>query len=102
MTSAPVLERTDDAVVVPFGAALLAGGLPDARWLLHDVLRSGARTVVVDLGGVPRLPGAALATLVTAHRLCRARRGGVVLRGADPAVAETLRRTGLERVLSLA
>jgi anti-anti-sigma factor len=59
----------------------------------------GARTLVVDLRGVSRLPAAALATLLWAHRICRSRGGAVVLRGAHPATTATLHRTGLERVL---
>jgi anti-anti-sigma regulatory factor len=100
--SAPVIERpapaADGELVVPFAACDLA----DARWLLHDALRSGARTVVVDLTGVPALPPGALTTFVWAHRICRARGGGVVLRGAGPGVTGALRETGLWRVLAAA
>lgn len=94
-----MLVEDDVATVVAFDEVLLANGLADARWQLHDALLTGARTVVVDLSRVPRLPSAALATLLWAHRVCRARGGAVVLRGADPSTAATLRRTGLERVL---
>ena len=98
--SAPVAERPLPAaggeVVVPFAAV----GLADARWLLHDALQSGARTVVVDLAGVPALPPGALTSFVWAHRICRARGGGVVLRGAGPGVTGALRATGLWRVLT--
>jgi anti-anti-sigma regulatory factor len=95
-------ERTGAGgeVVVPFDEVLAAGGLADARWLLHDALLCGARTVVVDLGGVPALPPGTLATFVWAHRICRARGGGVVLRDACAAVTDLLRRTGLWRVLA--
>src|SRR5689334_8212691 len=62
--SAPVVERPAAAaggeVVVPFHEVLTAGGLADARWLLHDALLSGARTVVVDLARVPALPPGSL------------------------------------------
>jgi anti-sigma B factor antagonist len=37
---------------------------------------------------------------VWVHRICRARGGGVVLRGVGPGVAGSLRRTGLWRVLA--
>jgi anti-anti-sigma regulatory factor len=104
--SAPVVERpavpgrASSEVVVPFDEVLRAGGLADARWLLHDALLSGARTVVVDLSRVPQLPPGSLATFVWAHRICRARGGGVVLRGAGPGVTGSLQRTGLWRVLA--
>ncbi|MCU1612875.1 MAG: anti-sigma-factor antagonist, partial [Frankiales bacterium] len=86
-------------VVVPFDAVLVAEGLADAHWLLHEALRSGARNVVVDLGAAPGLPPAVLSTLLWAHRVCRSRGGGVLLRGADGRTREMLHRTGLERVL---
>ena len=88
-------------VVVPLDEVLLADGLADTRWLLHDALLGGARTVVVDLARVPRLPAHALTTLLWAHRVCRARGGGVVLRGANAEITDHLHRTGLWRVLRL-
>jgi len=107
--SAPVIERPAPAaaggsaggtVVVPFAEVLAAGGLADARWLLHDALLSGARTVVVDLARVAELPPGSLTTFVWVHRICRARGGGVVLRGSGPDVTGVLRHTGLWRVLT--
>jgi anti-anti-sigma regulatory factor len=104
--SAPVVERPAPAaggeVVVPFREVVAAGGLADARWLLHDALLSGARTVVLDLTGVAVLPPGSLTTFVWTHRICRARGGGVVLRGAGPGVTGALRETGLWRVLAAA
>ncbi|MBB3675187.1 STAS domain-containing protein [Modestobacter versicolor] len=96
---APAPAPGGDEVVVVLTSALLAGGPADLRWLLQGVLLSGARRIVVDLGEVDSVAGRALATLLTAHRICRARGGGVVLRGADPRTRDTLRRTGLWRVL---
>jgi hypothetical protein len=100
--SAPVVEHPAAAgeVVVPFDEVLRAGGLADARWLLHDALLSGARTVVVDLARVAELPPGSLTTFVWAHRICRARGGGVVVRGAGPGVTGALQRSGLWRVLA--
>ena len=90
-----------DEVVVALDEALLAPGLADARWLLHDALHAGARRIVVDLSRVEHLASPALATFLWAHRICRARGGGLVLRGADGRTRETLRRTGLWRVLEV-
>ena len=91
----------DDEVVVMLDEALLQDGLADVRWLLHDALLAGARRIVVDLTGAPRLSSPALASLLGAHRVCRARGGGVVLRGADRRTRDVLCRTGLWRVLRL-
>ncbi|MGX5657983.1 STAS domain-containing protein [Geodermatophilus nigrescens] len=91
----------DDEVVVVLDPEVLADGLADARWLLHDALLRGARRIVVDLARVDSLASPALATFLWAHRICRARGGGVVLRGADGRTSDMLRRTGLWRVLQV-
>jgi anti-anti-sigma factor len=91
----------DDEAVIALDESLLSDGLADARWMLHDALLSGARTIVVDLSAVERLSSPALASFLWAHRTCRARGGAVVLRGADRRTRDLLHRTGLWRVLRL-
>ena len=98
MTMAPAPARAHE-VTIHLDDDLLAGGLADVRWALLGTLHAGARSLVVDLSRVQHLPDAAVAVLVSAHRICRARGGAVVLRGVDPRTAALLRRTGLERVL---
>jgi anti-anti-sigma factor len=90
-----------DEVVVRLDDALLADGLADVRWLLHDALLAGARRIVVDLSRVHSLGSPALASFLWAHRMCRARGGAVVLRGADRRTRDMVHRTGLWRVLDL-
>ena len=99
MTTAPAPSRADTGTV-HLDDRLLDGGLADVRWALLGTLHAGARSLVVDLSGVQHLPDAAVAVLVSAHRICRTRGGAVVLRGADPHTEELLRRTGLWRVLA--
>lgn len=91
----------DDEIVIRLQDALLSEGLADVRWLLHDALVAGARRLVVDVGGVQHLASPAVASLLSAHRTCRARGGSVVLRGANRRTVDLLRRTGLWRVLVL-
>ena len=91
----------EDEVVVRLDETLLADGLADVRWLLHDALLAGARRLVVDLTGVQHLGSSAVASFLWAHRICRARGGTVVLRGANRRTLDLLRRTGLWRVLRL-
>ena len=98
MTMAPAAARAHQ-VTVELDDGLLAGGLADVRWALLGTLHAGARSLVVDLSRVQHLPDAVVAVLVSAHRICRARGGAVVLRGVDPGTEELLRRTGLQRVL---
>jgi len=81
--------------------ALLADGLADLRWLLRDELLAGARVLVVDVSAVRQLSSTAVASLLWAHRTCRARGGGVVLRGVNRRTDDMLHRTGLWRVLQV-
>ncbi|MGY1780632.1 STAS domain-containing protein [Geodermatophilus sp. SYSU D01036] len=97
----PSVAYDGDEVVVVLTPALVADGLADVRWLLYDALLGGARTVVVDLARVPHLDSPLLATLLGTHRVCRARGGAVVLRGAGRRTRDVLARTGLWRVLQL-
>ena len=99
--SAAHLDGAGDEVTVRLDDALLAEGLADVRWLLHDALLAGARRLVVDLSAVRVLSSSAVASLLWAHRTCRARGGGVVLRGANRRTEELLHRTGLWRVIQL-
>ncbi|SFT89252.1 STAS domain-containing protein [Geodermatophilus amargosae] len=105
MTSVAVRREVpagvEDEVVVRLDEALLADGLADVRWLLHDALLAGARRIVVDLSRAHSLGSPALASFLWAHRICRARGGAVVLRGADRRIRDTVHRTGLWRVLQL-
>jgi anti-anti-sigma factor len=100
--SVPDRGTTEDAeVLLSVTDDMLEDGLADLRWLLHDALLAGARRVVVDLDDVQQLSSSAVASLLSAHRTCRARGGGVVLRGANRRTEELLCRTGLWRVLRL-
>jgi anti-anti-sigma factor len=106
MTSASPRAGTEhgaggDEVVVRVDEGLLADGLADLRWLLHDARTAGARRIVVDLSQVRTLTRPALACFLCAHRSCRARGGALALRGADRRTRDMLRRTGLRRVLQV-
>ncbi|MGY1843659.1 STAS domain-containing protein [Modestobacter sp. SYSU DS0875] len=98
-TSARPDERAGDERLVHLCEKDVCDGLADVRWLLHQALLGGARRIVVDLTEVPHLASPALASFLWAHRICRARGGAVVLRGADRRTQDVLRRTGLQHVL---
>ncbi|MCZ2811576.1 STAS domain-containing protein [Modestobacter sp. VKM Ac-2979] len=99
--AAPARPGRDGQVVVRLSDDLLADGLADLRWLLHDALLSGARRLVVDLTDVRQLSSTAVASFLWAHRTCRARGGAVVLRGVNRRTEDLLHRTGLWRVMQL-
>jgi anti-anti-sigma factor len=92
---------TGDEVTIELDDDLHPEGVADVRWLLHDALLAGARRIVVDLTRVQNLSSTAVASFLWAHRICRARGGTVVLRGANRRPLDLLRRTGLWRVLRL-
>ena len=95
------LEAAGETVTIRLDDALLAEGLADVRWLLHDALMSGARFLVLDMSGVRVLSSSAVACFLWAHRTCRARGGAVILRDANRRTEDLLHRTGLWRVLRL-
>ena len=78
------LATDGDEVTIRLTDDLLADGLADVRWLLHDALLAGARRLVVDLSEVQQLSSTEVASFLFAHRTCRARGGAVVLRSANP------------------
>jgi anti-anti-sigma factor len=95
------VDTLGDEVTIHLDDDLFVDGLADVRWLLHDALLAGARRLVVDLTRVQHLSSTAVASLLWAHRICRARGGTVVLRGANRRTLDLLHRTGLDRVLRL-
>lgn len=96
-----MLSVTEADDVVEVSSDAVTGDIADLRWAVHDGIRAGARTVVVDLRAVDSLSSAAIAVLIGAHRRCRARGGKVVLRDANRRTTDLLLRTGLWRVLAL-
>ncbi len=95
------LDADGEQVTIQLSDELLAEGLADVRWLLHDALLAGARQLVVDVSHVQQLTSPAVASFLSAHRTCRSRGGTVVLRGANRRTLDLLHRTGLWRVLQL-
>src|SRR5580704_8749004 len=87
--------------VVRLRDALDVAATSALRERLTGLLRPGMRLLVLDLSRVPSCDSAGLAVLVGAQR--RARLLGIVLRLAAPSppVAGLLRRTGLDRSLTI-
>jgi anti-sigma B factor antagonist len=92
-----VFARTGDVTVV-IEEDVSGGDVSTLRWQLHDIVLAGTTHVVADVSSVHRLSSATLATLLGVHRRCRARGGGVVLRGCNAATLDLLYRNGLHRV----
>lgn len=99
--SPDALDADGDQVTIRLSDDMLADGLADVRWLLHDALLVGARRLVVDLSKVTVLSSTAVASFLWAHRTCRASGGAVVLRGPNRRTEDLLLRTGLWHVMQM-
>jgi anti-anti-sigma factor len=88
-------------VVVSLDDADLPRGLVELRSAVAATVRSGARTLVVDVSRLGRLSSPTVTALLWAQRRCRVQGGAVVLRGAGRRCRRLLRRTGLADVFEL-
>jgi anti-sigma B factor antagonist len=95
----PGLMMVNDTVTIVLTDALVRDGLADLRRQMRTVVLSGARVIVVDVAAMGEVSSGVVAVLLSAHRICRARGGGLVLRNPSRRTAELLQRTGLSRVL---
>jgi len=92
------LGFVDDEKVVTLTDAMFSEGVAELRSQLRDHILAGVRVLIVDVSRVDRLSSSAVAALLGAHRMCRARGGHVVLRHPSHRTSELLRNTGLHRV----
>jgi anti-anti-sigma factor len=92
---------TEEPVVVELSASGDLDGTPELRFQLHDVVLSGARSIVVDAASLDAIPSAAIAAMLTAHRACRRRGGRLIIRHPSRRAMDQLTRTGLWRVLAV-
>lgn len=79
----------------------LVNGMAGLRWQLRAILTEGARHIVVDVKRVRHMSSAVIGALLGAHRVCRARGGGVELRNPDRRTVELLLRHGLHYVFTI-
>lgn len=93
--------RDDGRIVVQLTDETFVDGIARLRWQLRHLLTSGARVIVVDLAGLRQLSSTSVAALLSTHRVCRMRGGGVVIRRANRRTLDLLRRTGLHHVFEI-
>lgn len=90
-----------NTVVIALDGMRESDDLADFRFQLHRSILDGARTIVVDVSSLATLPSALIAAMLVAHRSCRRRGGGVILRNPNQRVLGQLQRTGLAYVLQV-
>lgn len=87
-----------DDVTIEISDAHLGEHLEVLRRELHDAVLAGATWVVVDVSRIHRLSSGSLAALLSVHRQCRARGGGVVIRSSQRGILDLLHRHHLHRI----
>jgi len=88
-------------VVVPLGDAGFGAAFDDLERRLETVLATGPRKLVLDLAAVDRVSSTTVALLLWARRRCASQGVDMVLRDPSPRCRDTLRRTGLLRVMKV-
>jgi len=95
--STPVLEISTGLLIVPLIGPINAQRATDlTEQLLHGVRRTRAKTVVVDVTGVPRVDSFVANHLIKTAEACRLMGAQVILTGISTAIAETLTEVGVE------
>ena len=74
-------QSTDDSpAIVIAPPARVRGGAQPLRDVLHELIESGERSIVIDLTDVPAVDTASMCAVIAAHHRLRAVGGEVVLR----------------------
>jgi anti-sigma B factor antagonist len=87
--------------VVEVSGELDMNTTPQLRDRLEEVVRSGARSVVVDLTNVAFMDSSGLGALVVAYKDLRERDGWLGLAGARPVVRTVLSITATDRIFAI-
>ncbi|MET7298388.1 STAS domain-containing protein [Embleya sp. NPDC005575] len=74
---------------------------PVFRQAVDRLVDEGARSLRIDLSGVPFIDSSGLGSLVYGYRRLRDRDGDIVVCGVGPQPARVLRITHLDRILSV-
>ncbi|GGR59666.1 anti-anti-sigma factor [Nocardioides luteus] len=90
--------QLEETVVVPFSDDTCRRAIHNLRWRLAEMLAGGPEAVVVDLRGLTRFSSTTVAALLWAKRRCGTRGVPLRLRNADQALADQLRRAGLDTI----
>jgi anti-anti-sigma factor len=95
------VQQTGSIDEILLSGRLDARAAGPVRDTLHAVLGAGSGLLVVDLSGLELLDATGLGVLVGAHRRARLEGRELVLRGSPDRVVRLLRRTRLDRVITL-
>jgi len=90
-----------DHVVLEVGGEIDVYTAPKLRERLIEIVNSGQRHVIVDLGRVDFLDSTGLGVLVGAHRRLRARDGSLDLVCPHERLLKVFRITGLDNVFDI-
>lgn len=85
-----IIREADAAVLAPRGD-VLASSVPELRPALRDLVRSGVRELVVDLGAAAMIDSTGLGLLLSAHNSMRAAGGKFAVVGASEEMLDLFR-----------
>jgi anti-sigma B factor antagonist len=90
-----------DALVLEARGEIDAATAKDLRAALDDAAATGARKVILDLGGVTFVDSRGLTVMVAAHEKLEAGGSRLITVCADPFVRKLFEITGMHRILRI-
>ncbi len=95
------VKRVDDAVILRPSGWFIYDVVPTFRAKVEDLLKDGARKMVVDLQGVSFMDSAGVGALVSALTSLRKRGGKLALANLSPEVQRVLEITRLLKLFDV-
>lgn len=96
-----MVRQGRDSTVVRVGGIVDLSTESALRDCLRQAMADGARCIVLDLAGVPRLDSSGLGTIVSAFKVLQQRGGQLVLVAAQPSVLTVFQLTSVDRLLPM-
>jgi anti-sigma B factor antagonist len=96
-----VVRQGRDCTIVQVGGIVDLSNEQELRACLQQALDDGARCVVLDLAGVPRLDSSGLGAIVSTFKLLQERGGRLCLASVQPAVRNVFLLTSVDRLMGV-
>ncbi|GAB3845501.1 STAS domain-containing protein [Dactylosporangium cerinum] len=90
-----------DCTIVQVGGIVDLATEPDLRQCLQRVMEDGARSIVLDLAGVPKLDSSGLGAIVSTFKLLQQRGGRLCLVSVQPSVRNVFLLTSVDRLMGI-
>ena len=95
--STPIIPLSDEILIMPLVGALEVDRVDRTRVaLVHDLHARHAKVALLDLTGVPEIPGEVAPAIARTAQAARLVGASVIITGMQPSVASTLASLGLD------